>query len=78
MGFCAHIDRARNFLVTEAPHNLESLRVSGKETVCFFETGRPEWGSNTRSPTFQTGIMSEEVNECWLDMHVSIRVIVSE
>ena len=26
------------FLVTEAPHNIESLRVSGKKTFCFFGT----------------------------------------
>ena len=28
--------------VTEAPHNIESLRVSGEETFCFFETWRQE------------------------------------
>ena len=32
--------------VTEVPHNIESLRVSGEEIM-------PEWGSNPRSPTFQ-------------------------
>ena len=42
-------------LVTKAPYNIESLRVSGEETFCFFETSRPEWGSNPRSPTFQAG-----------------------
>ena len=41
--------------VTEAPHNIESLRVSWEETFCFFETWTPEWGSNARSPTFQAG-----------------------
>ena len=39
--------------VTETLHNIESLRVNGEETFCFFETWRPEWGSNPRSPTFQ-------------------------
>ena len=27
----------------------------GEETFCFFETLRPEWDTNTRSPTFQAG-----------------------
>ena len=36
-------------------HNIESLRVSGEETFCFFETWRPEWGSKPRSLTFQAG-----------------------
>ena len=35
--------------------NIESLRVSGEETLCFFETRRPEWGSKPQSPTFQAG-----------------------
>ena len=47
--------RARLLSATEAPHNIESLRVSGGETFCFFETWRPEWGSNPGSPTFQAG-----------------------
>ena len=47
--------RARYLSVTEALYNIESLRVSGEETFCFFETRRPEWGSNPRSPTFQAG-----------------------
>ena len=42
---------ARYLLDTEVPHNLESLRVSGEETFCFFETWRPDWGSSPRSPT---------------------------
>ena len=29
--------RACYFSVTKAPHNIESLRVSGEETFCFFE-----------------------------------------
>ena len=29
--------RARDLSVTEAPHNIESSRVSGEETFCFFE-----------------------------------------
>ena len=33
--------------------NIESSRVSGKETFCFYETWRPEWGS-----TFQAGIFN--------------------
>ena len=36
-------------------YNIESLWVSGEETFCFFETWKPEWGSNPRSPTFQAG-----------------------
>ena len=44
--------------VTEAPYNIESSRVSGEKTFCFFERPepwRPEWGSDVRSPTFQVG-----------------------
>ena len=47
--------RARYFSVTEAPHNIASLRVSGEEQFCVFETWGPKWSSNPRSPTFQTG-----------------------
>ena len=47
--------RARYFSVTEVPHNIEFLRVSGEETFCFFGTWRPEWGSNQRAPNFQAG-----------------------
>ena len=47
--------RTRYHSVTEAPHNIESLRVSGEETFCFFEIWRAGWGSNPRSPTFQAG-----------------------
>ena len=47
--------RARYFSVTEAPHNIEFLWVSGEETFCFLETWRSKWGSNPRSPTFQAG-----------------------
>ena len=46
---------ARYLSVTEVPHNNKYLRVSGEETFCFFETWRPEWGSNPWSPTFQAG-----------------------
>ena len=46
---------ARYLSVTEAPPNIESLRVSGEETLCFFETWMPERGSDSRSPTFQAG-----------------------
>ena len=53
-------DRARYLLVTEAPHNIEFLRLSREETFCFFETWRPEWGSNPRSPTFQ----ADSFNHC--------------
>ena len=49
------LGRARYFSVTEAPHNIEYLRVSGEETFCFFGTWMPKWGSNPRSPTFQAG-----------------------
>ena len=48
-------DRARYISVTEVPHNIESSRVSGEETFCFFETWRPERSSSPRSPTFQAG-----------------------
>ena len=41
-------------------HSIESLRVSGEETFCFFETWRPERGSNPRSPTFQ----ADSCNHC--------------
>ena len=47
--------RARYFSVTKAPHNIKCLRVSREESSCFFETWRPEWGSNPRSLTFQAG-----------------------
>ena len=40
-------------VVTEAPHNIESLCVSGEKTFCFFETWMSERGSNPRFPTFQ-------------------------
>ena len=30
--------RERYLPVREAPHNMESLQVSGEETFCFFET----------------------------------------
>ena len=33
-------------------HNIESLREIGAETVCFFETWKPERVSNPLSPTF--------------------------
>ena len=52
--------RACYLSVTEAPHNIEYLRVSGEETLCSFETLRPEWGSSPRSPTFQAG----NLNHC--------------
>ena len=38
---------------SEASYNIGSL--SGEETFCFFETWRPDWGSNPQSPTFQAG-----------------------
>ena len=47
--------RARYLAVTEVPHKIGSLRVSGEETFCFFEIWRPEWSLNPRSPTLQTG-----------------------
>ena len=51
--------RASHLSVTEASHNIGYLRVSGEETLCFFETWRPEWGSNPRSPTFQAGSFNQ-------------------
>ena len=47
--------RARYLSVTEASHNIESLRVSGWETFCFFETSMAELGSSPLSPTFHEG-----------------------
>ena len=35
------------------------LRVSGKESFCFFEAWMPERGTNSRSPTFQAGKWNE-------------------
>ena len=43
--------RARYLPVPDAPHNIGSFCVSGEETFRFFETWRPWWGSNPRSPT---------------------------
>ena len=43
--------------VTEAPHDIESSRVSRK---CFFETCMSERGSNPQCSTFQAG----NVNHC--------------
>ena len=34
--------RTRYLSVTEALHNIESLRVSGEETCCYFKIWRPE------------------------------------
>ena len=42
--------RARCLSVTEAPLNIESLRVSGEVKFCFFQTWMPERGTNPRSP----------------------------
>ena len=47
--------RVHYLSVTEAPHNIESLRPSREEIFRFFDTWKPEWGSNPRSPTFQAG-----------------------
>ena len=78
-------------LVTVAPHNIESLRVSGEETFCFFETWRPEWGSNPRSRTFQAGSFNPftaklfnlnfhplEVVSCWRDSQLQVSENYSE
>ena len=56
-------DRARYLSVTEASHNIESLRVSRKETYCFFETWRPEWWSNPWSPTFPSSQLAALCSE---------------
>ena len=50
------------------PLNVESLRVSGEETFCFFETWMPERGSKPRSSTFQ----ADSFNNC-LEMSLSPR-----
>ena len=47
--------RARYLSVTGALHNIQSLRVSGEETLCFFETWMPERETSPRSQTFQAG-----------------------
>ena len=39
--------------VREVLHNIQSLRVSGEETFCFFETWRPELSSNPQSQLFK-------------------------
>ena len=74
---------ARYLSVTDAPYNIESLRVSGEEIFCFFETLRAEWGSNPRSPTFQAGGFNhwtsppppsskhEALTQCWADFSLS-------
>ena len=56
--------RARYLSVTEASHNIESLRMSG-EFFCFFKTWRPEWGSKPRSPTFQAGRFNQGPRPTW-------------
>ena len=61
--------RARYLLVTGDHHNSKSLRVSGEEIFCFFETWKSEWGSNERSPTLQAGTpaaMNQWINE-WIN-----------
>ena len=50
---------ARYLSVTEAPHNIESLRMSRGKTFSFFETWMPEWGWNPRSPTLQAGSFNQ-------------------
>ena len=47
--------RGRARYISEAPHNIESSRVSGSETVYIFVTRRPVWGSNPVFPTFHAG-----------------------
>ena len=47
--------RVRYLSFTEVLHNMESSRVSGEETFCFFDTWRPEWDSNPQLPIFQAG-----------------------
>ena len=67
IGALAVWGRARYFSVTEAPHNIASLRVSGEEKFCVFETWGPKWGSNPRSPTFQTGnFRDNQDNQGWV------------
>ena len=41
--------RARYLWVTEAHHNIESLRMSREEAFCFIETWMPERGSNQQA-----------------------------
>ena len=45
----------QNSSLTEAPHNIESLRVSGEDAFCFFKTWMLDRGLKQRSPTFQAG-----------------------
>ena len=53
---------------------MESLRLSGEETCCFFDTWRLEWGSNLRSLTFQ----ASSFNHCTMAtaLHVCQYVII--
>ena len=46
------------YVYDKVPHNIESLRVSVEETFRLFETSRPEWASNPRSPTFKAGSLN--------------------
>ena len=52
--------RARYLSSTKAPHYIESSRVNVEETICFFETLRPEWGSSPLSPTFQADSLNHD------------------
>ena len=62
--------RIRALEVTEASHNIESLRVSREETFCFFESWMPERGSDFPSRqlyhcTSSRVVLTEAVD--WLD-----------
>ena len=61
--------RARYVSVTEAPHNIESLRVSVEEAFRFFKIWMPERVTNPQSATFQAG----SFNHCTRDPALSVR-----
>ena len=76
----AVLDLARStVMVTEAPHNIEYLRVSRKETFRLNATECHSWGSNPRSPTFQTGSLNHWTRSPALDRgEYSVSLVTSE
>ena len=63
--------RARYFTITEAPHNIQSLRVRREETFSFIETWIPERCSNPRSPIFQAGSFNHCTTQQTQDMCIT-------
>ena len=54
--------RARYLSATEAPHNIEFLRVSGGATFCFFATWRPEWCWKKNESGFRPPLCTYRLN----------------